>query len=58
VIDPDAAAFAAAYATDPTDDDTLDHHAARLVATWTACCPGCLVWSPSVRFNTLLEGDE
>jgi hypothetical protein len=31
VIDPDAAAFAAAYAADPTDDATLDHHAARMV---------------------------
>jgi hypothetical protein len=32
VIDPDAQAFADAYAADPTDDDTLDHHAARLAA--------------------------
>jgi hypothetical protein len=32
VIDPDAAAFADAYLADPTDDDTLDHHAARMTA--------------------------
>jgi hypothetical protein len=32
MIDPDAAAFAAAFAADPIDDATLDHHAARLVA--------------------------
>jgi hypothetical protein len=31
-IDPDAAAFADAYAADPTDDDTLDHYAARMAA--------------------------
>jgi hypothetical protein len=29
-VDYDAQAFAAAFAADPTDDDTLDHHAARL----------------------------
>jgi hypothetical protein len=34
MIDPDAAAFAAAFAADPTDDDTLDHHAARM---FSAC---------------------
>jgi hypothetical protein len=32
MIDPDAQAFADAYLADPTDDDMLDHHAARMVA--------------------------
>ena len=31
-VDPDAQAFADAYLADPADDDTLDHHAARMVA--------------------------
>lgn len=33
-VDPDAQAFADTFAADPTDDDTLDHHAARMVARY------------------------